>query len=103
MYAVSYQGSERIFSIVINIAISLALIQLFIIILCHFLTYACHCNVAGAMQHSKQKLTKLCNLCYNNHSEYKSRFDIELLNIPECTHNYAEYQDGLVSSDFLAK
>ena len=102
MYAVSYQGNGRIFSTVINIAISLALIQLFIITLYHFLCYTCHCNVAGAMQHSKQKLMKLCNLCCNNHSEHSSRFDIELLNIPERTYDYAEYQDGLASSDFKA-
>ena len=103
MYAVSYQGNERIFSIVINIMISLALIQLFTIISYHFLTYTCHCNVAGALQYSKQKLMKLYNLCYNNHSERNSEFDIELLNIPECTYNYAEYQDKLVSSDFKAE
>ena len=46
MYAVSYQGSERIFSIATNIMISLTFIQLFAIIFYHFLTYTYHCNVA---------------------------------------------------------
>ena len=97
MYAVSYQASEKVFSIVTNIMISLAFIQLFIIVLYHVLTYTCHCNIVIVLQTLRGKVMKLC---YNNHIKYKARFDIELLNIPECTYNYNEYQDGLVSDDF---
>ena len=95
MYAVSYQGSEKTFSIVINVLISMALIQLFVIMLYHFFTYTCHFNIEIALQTLKQKLV---NLYYQDH--LKDTFDVELLNIPECTYNYAEYQDGLVSDDF---
>ena len=95
MYAVSYQGSEKTFSIVINVLISMALIQLFVIMLYHFFTYTCHYNIEIALQTLKHKLV---NLHYKNH--LKDTFDVELLNIPECTYNYAEYQDGLVSDDF---
>ena len=97
MYAVSYQTSEKVFSIVTNIMISLTFIQLFIIVLYHVLTYTYHCSIVIALQTLKGKVMKLC---YNNHTKYKARFDIELLNIPECTYNYNEYQDGLVSDDF---
>ena len=97
MYAASYHGSEKIFSIVTNIMISLTFIQLFIIVLYHVLTYTCHCNIVIALQTLRGKLMKLY---YKNHIEYKTRFDVELLNIPECTYNYNEYQDGLVSDDF---
>ena len=75
--------------------ISLAFIQLFTIMLYHFLTYTCHYNVEVALQSLKDKLLELC---YRNH--LKDNFDVELLNIPECTYNYTEYQDGLVSDDF---
>ena len=95
MYAVSYQGSERTFLIVINVLISMALIQLLVIMLYHFFTYTCHYNIEIALQALKHKLV---NLYYKNH--LKDTFDVELLNIPECTYNYTEYQDGLVSNDF---
>ena len=97
MYAVSYQGSERIFFIVTNITISLAFIQLFTIVLYHLLTYTCRCNIVIASQTLKRNLIKLC---YKNHVKCKSRYDVELLNIPERAYNYSEYQDGLVSDDF---
>ena len=97
MYAVSYQGSGKTFSIVTNIMISLTFIQLFIIVLHHVLTYTCHCNIVIALQTLRGKLMKLC---YKNHIKSRARFDVELLNIPECTYNYNEYQDGLVSEDF---
>ena len=94
MYAVSYQSSERIFSLVTNVMISLAFIQLFTIVLYHLLTYTCHCNIAIALQTLKVKL------CYKKQVDFNSRFDVKLLNIPERTYNYAEYQDGLISDDF---
>ena len=95
MYAVSYQYSESIFSIVTNIIISLTFIQFCTIVLYHFLTYTCRYNVVIALQTLKHKLV---NMCHKNH--LKDNFDAELLNIPECTYNYTEYQDGLVSDDF---
>ena len=95
MYAVSYQG--RIFFTVTNIMISLALVQFVTIVLYNFLTYTCHCDVIGMLKTTKQKLMmKLCKKksvsCVSN--------NIALLNIPECTYNYNEYRDGLVSGDF---
>ena len=95
MYVVSYQYSESVFSIVTNIMISLAFIQFCTIVLYHFLTYTCHYNIVIALQTLRQKLL---NLYHKDHSQDK--FDVELLNIPECTYNYTEYQDGLVSDDF---
>ena len=95
MYAVSYQYSKSVFSIVTNIMISLAFIQFCIIALYHFLTYTCHYNIVIALQTLRQKLL---NLYHKDHLQNK--FDVELLNIPECTYNYTEYQDGLVSDDF---
>ena len=61
----------------------------------HFFTYTCHYNIEIALQNLKHKLV---NLYYKNH--LKDTFDVELLIIPECTYNYTEYQDGLVSDDF---
>ena len=96
MYAVSYQYSDSIFSIVTNLMISLVCIQLFVIVLYHFFTYTCHCNIAMALHNGKQKLMQLCS---KKHLQYVSN-DIILLNIPERTYNYEEYQDGLVTDDF---
>ena len=64
----------------------------FIIIQSIILTYTCHCNIDLVLQALKDKMMKLH--CKNQH------FDTELLNIPECMYNYAEYQDGLVSDHF---
>ena len=97
MYAVSYQSNESIFSIVTNIMISLAFIQFCTIMLYHFLTYTCHCNVEIILKTSKEKLV---NFCYRNHSKNNHYIDVALLNIPERIYNYSEYQDGLVSDNF---
>ena len=96
MYAVSYQCSESIFSIVTNVMISLAFIQFCTIVLYHFLTYTCHCDVAFILQTRKQKMIK----CLIKNYQCQNLNNIELLNIPECTYNYSEFQDGLVSGDF---
>ena len=95
MYAVSYQYSESVFSIVINIMISLAFIQFCAILFYHFLTYTCHYNVVITLQTLKHKLLRLYHKKHLN-----CKIDVELLNIPERTYNYTEYQDGLVSNDF---
>ena len=91
MYVVAILNSKNIFSVVINLMISVAFIQFCIIILCHFLTYTFHCNTA-----IKENLVKLWNRRKSNHCSY----DVTLLNIPERAYNYEEYQDGLVSDDF---
>ena len=91
MYVVAILNSENIFSVVINLMIIVAFIQFCIIILCHFLTYTLHCNAA-----IKENLVKLWNRRKSNHCSY----EVRLLNIPERTYNYEEYQDGLVSDDF---
>ena len=96
LYAVSYQCSDNVFSIVTNVMISLMCIQLFIIVLYHFLTYTFHCNIAMVLHNGKQKLMQLC--C-KKQLQYASN-DVMLPNIPECTYNYEEYQDGLVTDDF---
>ena len=97
LYAVSYQHNERIFLIVTNVMIGLAFVQLLTIVLYHFVTYTRHCNVAGVLQTLKNKFTRLGSKIYFRH---ETDFDAELLNIPECTYNYTEYQAGLVSDDF---
>ena len=76
--------------------ISLAFVQLCTLVVCHFLIYICPCNVVVLTAKLKDKLIKFCNL-----RKLKScHHDISLLNAPECTYNYSEYQDGLVSDDF---
>ena len=98
LHAVSpYQNiNNRIFIIVTNIMVDLAFIQFCTILLCHFFIYICHCNVVVILVTLKDKLMKFCSRtkpddCSN---------EISLLNIPERTYNYSEYQDGLVSDDF---
>ena len=91
MYTVSIQDDEIVFSVVTNVMMSLALIQFTIIILSHFLVYTCRCKFT-----IKEKLTMI----YNKKKPKHSSFNVALLNIPECTYDYKEYQDGLVSDDF---
>ena len=96
LYAVSYEGSTTFF-IVTNVMISLAFVQFIVIALYHFLTYTCNCDVMCMLKTMKQKfIMKFCKM------KTLSRVsnNIALLNIPECTYNYTEYRDGLVSDDF---
>ena len=95
IYAISYQGSKMIFCILTNIMFILVFIQLFTIILYHFLTYICHCDVEIALKTLLGKLVQICNKRLFKHKS--AEFDVKLLNIPEYTYNYAEYQDGLVT------
>ena len=94
LYAASYQCSDSTFSTFTNIMISIAIIQFFTIVLYHFLTYTCHCNIMIILQAAKEKMMRY------NLKKSKSHNALHLLNIPECTHNYTEYQDELVSDDF---
>ena len=95
MHSVSYQSSETIFCIVTNIMMSLAFIQFCIIVLYHFLTYTCHCDIVIALQTGKENLMR-----YFTSKESNCQLQVELLDIPECTYNYTAYQDGLISDDF---
>ena len=96
LHAVSYHNNNIAFSIISNVMISLAFIQFCTILLCHFLTYTCHYNVVIILVTLKEKLMKLCN----QRTPVNTSDDISLLDIPERTYNYSEYQDGLVSDDF---
>ena len=96
MYAVSYQYSESVFSIVTNIMISLAFIQFCAIVLYHFLTYTCLYNVELALSHSKQKLIQLwANTQLSNHSS-----NDPLLNMPEDMFYLDDYQDETDNNGF---
>ena len=95
MHAVSYYSNDNVFGIVINLMISLAFIQFCLIVIYHFLTYTCHCNIETTLHTVKEKLTK-------HRSREHHSINIALLNIPKPTYNYNEYQDGLVSDDFLS-
>ena len=94
MYAVSFQSN--VFFIVANTMISLAFVQFAIIVLYHFLTYTCHCDVVCMERTVREKVMKFCKKKSSN----RVSNNIALLNIPECTYNYTEYRDGLVSDDF---
>ena len=93
LYAVSIQENEKIFFIITNVMISLALLQFHAVICYHFLVYMCHCKFSSI----KHKLMILYN---RKKSNCQSSFDVTLLDIPERSYNYSEYQDGLVSDDF---
>ena len=93
LHAVSYQNNTNIFFITTNVMISLAFIQFCIIVVCYFFIYTCPYNVIVSIVTLKEKLINL-RKSKNYHR------NISLLNIPECTYNYSEYQDGLVSDDF---
>jgi len=96
MYAISYQGYNNVFSIVTNLMVGLVFIHFYTIVLCHFLTYTCQCDVMKLLQILKVKLIKICSHKKSNHNS----FDIRLLNIPDHAYNYNEYQDGLVTDHF---
>ena len=92
LYAVSIQDNEQIFSVITNIMMSLALLQFGIIVVCHFLVFSYHC---------KFSIKEILMTRFNKWKSNQRSFDVALLNIPDRTYNYNEYQDGLVSDDFL--
>jgi len=96
MYAVSYQSSESAFYIVLNVMISLAFIQFCTIVFYHFLTYTYHCDIVNKIKLGKQMMKSITK---KNECEMINK--LELLDIPERTYNYNEYQDELVSDDFM--
>ena len=92
IHVVSVMNSEDVFSVVVNLMICCAFTQFCLVILCHFIIHTFHHNFS-----IKENLMKLWKRRKSNHDSY---YDIALLNIPERTYNYSEYQDGLVSDDF---
>ena len=79
---------------VTSLMVGFAFIQFSIIVLYHFLTYTCQCNVDNTLMIIKTKAMKCCK-----NDNHRTRL-VEMLDIPECTYNYREYQDGLISDDF---
>ena len=95
MHAVSYYSNDSVFGIVTNLMISLAFMQFCLIVIYHFITYTCHYNIENTLGSARKKLVD----CFTKDS-HTVRIAINLLDIPERTYNYSEYQDGLVSDDF---
>ena len=92
MHAASLLKTEKIFSVITNLLISLTFVQFCLTVLYHFLTYTFHCNVV-----IKEKLIN----CFTIKKKQNcSSYDVTLLNVPECAYNYSEYRDELVSDDF---
>ena len=89
MHIVALQNSDHTSHVVTNLMISLVFVQLCSIIIYHFLTFTCHFNVEKSLKNFKKKFKHQDHLV-----------NITLLNIPELTYNYSEYQDGLVTDDF---
>ena len=95
LYAVSYQSSSRIFSITTNIMIAATFVHFSTVVLYHFLTYICHCDIIMILLTTKKKFARC--LCKTEPPQVN---DTMLLNIPERTYDYSKYQGELVSDDF---
>ena len=91
MHIAALQNRNHMSHVVTNLMISLDFVQLCSIIIYHFLTFICHFNVEKSLQNFKKKFKRQDHLV-----------NITLLNIPERTYNYSEYQEGLVTDDFTA-
>ena len=98
IYAVSYQCSSTISSAVTNVMIGIAFIHFTIIMLYHFLTFTCHCDIENKLWTVKEKVTSLCYQLRLSHHRSCVNHSLE---IPERTYDYAEYREGLVSDDFI--
>ena len=88
MYAVSYYDSGNIFLLVTNATISLAFVQFSTVVLFHFLTYTCHCDVMNTLRTLREKAMSFFG---NRLDDYLN--NIALLNINENTYNYEECRD----------
>ena len=75
--------------------IGLAFIQFCSIVFYYFLTYTCHCDIVNKINLAIKIIQRI-----TKKSIYQNLNNHEPLDIPECTYNYNEYQDGLVSDDF---
>ena len=92
---VCYQNSESIFSVTSKVMITTTLLHFTTIVLYHFLTYTCHCNIMMMLLTTTKRLTAL--VC-KKHPDRSC--DVQLLNVPDRAYNYSEYREGLVSDDF---
>ena len=97
LYAVSYHNNGKLFSVVSNIMISLAFVQFCTVVFYHFLTYTCNYNILTKIKAMKEFLISKRRSGHGNHTY------VQLLNIPERTYHYEEYQDGLITDDFEYK
>ena len=92
LHAVSLLDNEKAFAVVTNFLFGFTFLQFCITVLYCFLTNTLHYDLA-----IKEKCMKIVTKrSISNHRSY----DITLLNIPERTYDYSQYQDGLVSDDF---
>ena len=89
LYAASYYGSGSIFPVITNVMISLAFVQFVSIVLYHFLSYTCHCDVVTALRTLRENAMRICRKRLDDYLN-----DIALLVIDKNTHNYNEYQDN---------
>ena len=98
IYTVSYQCSSTISSAVINVMIGIAFVHFTIMILYHFFTFTCHCDIENLLWAVKAKLIRVC---YQLHFTRHPNNDNYLLQIPERSHDYTAYREGLVTDDFV--
>ena len=97
IYSASYHCSDTISSTITNVMITIALVHFTIILLYHFLTFTCHCNVENMLWDVKEKMIKCCHLTQYTHHTSDHVMTRE---IPERTYNYTDYREGLVTDDF---
>ena len=92
MHAVFLLDNQKTFDVITNFLIGLIFLQFCIIVLYCFLRYTLHWNFV-----IKEKLMKIFTMRKRSND---GSFDVALLNIPERTYDYSQYQDGLVSDHF---
>ena len=97
VYSASYHCSDTISSTITNVMITIALVHFTIILLYHFLTFTCHCNVENMLWVVKEKMIKCCHF---KHYDHHTNDHVMTSKIPERTYNYTEYREGLVTDDF---
>jgi len=70
-----------------------------IIILYHFLTFTCHCDIENKVLTVKKKITALCCHPHTSHCINNRGY---MLQIPDRAYDYTVYREGLVTSDFVS-
>ena len=97
LHAVAYQCNGEVSSTITNVMITIALVHFTIILLYHFLTFTCHCNVENILWDVKEKMNKCCHLiCYT----YNASDHVMTCEIPERSYNYMDYRERLVCDEF---
>jgi len=92
----SYQASGKIFYVTNNVMIASSLIHFCAIALYHFFMYTYHCGtIVVLLGGIRRKIESLLL-----HKKQNQVYEVRLPNIPERTHNYSEYREGLISDDF---